>query len=482
MNLRRIVYLYTPKFPRTVIYMLQTSEYSSNAYLKWLWRTQDFSLVQHRKTLKLTKYARLLLFLLSGGMLIEIAAGIALIVAGIITGNIWLWSFAPAVILAYPIIASHLIVLPLEAGRLLVVKPKSKKKIRHSESVFAGHPAIKIAVAGSYGKTTMKEVLKTVLSQGLKVAATSANHNVPIEHAKFAANLSGEEEVLIIEYGEGAPEDVANFARVTHPTHAVITGLAPAHLDRYKTLDAAAKDIFSLATYLHSQNVYVNGESAAIKPYLHREYMSYRANGLDGWKVENANLGISGTSFSLHKDKINLQLHSRLIGRHQIGTLVLAAVLGLKLGLSAKQVEAGVAATEPFEHRMQPYELNGAWIIDDTYNGNIEGIKAGTELLSELPAAKRKIYVTPGLVDQGGETEKVHRQMGKYIAKAKPDIVVLMNNSVCGYIKAGINAEKNFTGELIIENDPLKFYTSLDQFVAKGDLVVMQNDWPDNYS
>jgi len=128
---------------------------------------------------------------------------------------------------------------------------------------------------------------------------------------------------------------------------------------------------------------------------------------------------------------------------------------------------------------MQPYRLGGAWIIDDTYNGNIEGIRAGTQLLKEL-SGTRKIYVTPGLVDQGKDSDRVHEEMGRLIAGADPDIVVLMQHSVTKYIKRGLEAG-DYKGEIIVEADPLDFYNNLQVFVAHGDLVVMQNDWPDNY-
>ncbi|HEY1835426.1 MAG TPA: hypothetical protein VGG13_01240, partial [Candidatus Saccharimonadales bacterium] len=98
----------------------------------------------------------------------------------------------------------------------------------------------------------------------------------------------------------------------------------------------------------------------------------------------------------------------------------------------------------------------------------------------DLPA-KRKLYVTPGLVDQGRETENVHRQMGELIATANPDVVVLMQNSVTAFIQQGLEAA-NFKNELRLEPDPLNFYTNLNHFVAAGDLVLMQNDWPDNYA
>jgi hypothetical protein len=82
------------------------------------------------------------------------------------------------------------------------------------------------------------------------------------------------------------------------------------------------------------------------------------------------------------------------------------------------------------------------------------------------------------LVDQGPEEASVHLELGEAITKAKPDVVVLMQNSVTNYIKQGM---KDYKGELILEDDPLNFYTHLDKFVATGDLMLMQNDWTDNY-
>jgi UDP-N-acetylmuramoyl-tripeptide--D-alanyl-D-alanine ligase len=251
-------------------------------------------------------------------------------------------------------------------------------------------------------------------------------------------------------------------------------------LDRYKTLQAAGEDIFALADYLKGKHVYVNADSPETKPFLQKTYDLFSTEGALGWQVSQIKTDLHGTSFMMKKGKKSLSLRSGLVGRHQVAYLAFVAALGLKLGLSESQVRAGIAKTTPFEHRMQPYQLAGAWVIDDTYNGNLEGIRAGTQLLHDLPAT-RKIYVTPGLVDQGEETEPVHIAMGKLIATAQPDIVVLMQNSVTHFIRKGLKTGK-FKGELKIEPNPLEFYTNLTHFVATGDLVVMQNDWPDNYA
>jgi UDP-N-acetylmuramoyl-tripeptide--D-alanyl-D-alanine ligase len=129
---------------------------------------------------------------------------------------------------------------------------------------------------------------------------------------------------------------------------------------------------------------------------------------------------------------------------------------------------------------MRPYQLGSAWIIDDTYNGNIEGARVGLRFLTELSTQGRKIYVTPGFVEQGELKQAVHERLGQMIAEARLDVVVLMQNSTTSFIQAGLS-RGGFSGKLIIENKPLDFYTNLQHFVAAGDIVLLQNDWTDNY-
>lgn len=476
-----IASLYMPAYPTTLVYMLQSTEYQIGPYLKWYWRTQNFARVANRRQLKVTRVTRLLHLILIAGMAIQVAVGLVLVYFGYwrhLTGGVY---FGVALVVGYPVVWAHLAVVPLLLGRIFIIKPAQQRQRARAEKIFKAHPAVKLAIAGSYGKTSMKEILLAVLSEGKKVAATPANKNVGVAHAQFAAKLTGNEDILIIEYGEGAPGDVARLARLTRPTHAVITGLAPAHLDRYRTLHAAGVDIFSVVQYVPKGHVFVNTESSDATAFMKPDYSSYDQTGALGWKISDVSVNLEGTNFTLKKGKTTLKLHSSLLGRHQLGPLSLAAALAHQFGLSDKQIIAGIAKTTPFEHRMQPYHLAGAWVIDDTYNGNLEGIRVGTQLLKELSANRRKIYVTPGLVDQGPETKRVHIEMGQLIASATPNLVVLMQNSVTAFIRQGLEAA-GYKGELMIENNPLNFYTNLDQFLAVGDVVLMQNDWPDNYT
>jgi UDP-N-acetylmuramoyl-tripeptide--D-alanyl-D-alanine ligase len=473
--IRELISFYRPSYPKALVYMLQSTEYRVRPYLYWYWHTNDFSKVEHRRTLDYTGPAKLLLAALYLGMTLQFAAALIIVVAS--GGSHWAYAVALAVVT--PVLWAHLIALPLFLGHLAIIAPRHRKLVQTSKKIFAEHQGIKIAVAGSYGKTSMKELLLTVLSEGKTVAATPANKNVSVSHAYFAARLTGNEDIVIIEYGEGKPGDVTRFAKITHPTHAVVTGIAPAHLDQYKTLGDAAKDIFSVSNFVAPDRLYVNDESPLAQPYIGKKAQRYSHAGALGWKVTNVRVELTGMHFTLTKGSKRLELHTKLVGRHHLGPLSLAAALAHEFGLTDEQIKAGIAKTAPYEHRMQPYPLADAWIIDDTYNGNVEGVRAGTALLREL-SAKRKIYVTPGLVDQGMESREVHHEMGTLIAAAKPDVVVLMQNSATNDIRAGLEAA-NYGGGLVVQDDPLDFYRNLPSFVAAGDVVLMQNDWTDNY-
>ena len=469
-----------PSFAVAVAYMLQSTEYEPRAYIRWLYRAGDFGAVMHRRTLDRTKVAGAFLLFLRIGILLQVAVGVALLIAGLAGYRAELIITSIFVILLAPIVWAHLVILPLIVARYIVIKPRLARMNTVTAKIFKEHSATKIAVAGSYGKTTMKELLTTVLSVKHVVASTPGNKNVASAHYQFATKLSGDEDVLIVEFGEGKPGDVEGFTNVVAPDVAVITGLAPAHLDQYGTIEEAGKDIFSLAKIVGPSGSYVNGESPPAKSFIESDQITFSAQGVDGWSVSDVSIDINGTHFTMAKNNKKIRISSGLIGKHLIGVMAATAAIAHRLGLDPSQIEAGFKKTVPYEHRMQPYRLGGAWVIDDSYNGNIQGVRAGIELLATLDAT-RKIYVTPGLVEQGNESDSIHTDIGTIIASGKPDIVVLMNNSTTRHISNGL-MQAGFAGELIVQPDPLQFYTNLDQFVASGDIVLLQNDWTDNYA
>lgn len=465
----RIFGYLSPKAPWIFVYMLQQFEYSSLKFLSWLTGFPNLSLVQKRGALQQTARTKLMLAVAYFGWITGVVACVAML---LITQN-------PLQLLRYllaPLFAFVCVVVLNSVLQIVVVNPKHGAEILSARKKLQVHQGVRIAVLGSYGKTTMKELLVTVLAEGKKVLATPGNKNVLISHARWInAMVSGDEDVLVFEYGEAEPGDIASLANFSNPNIAVITGIAPAHMDGYPNLEAIADDFASIATVVKAEDTYIHKA-----PLLERiKGAVYSSSGLGDWRIKDAEVSFGGTDFTLTNGAESLKLHTGLLGVHQIGPLTAVVAIAKKLGLTNEQIIAGLAQTTPYEHRMQARQINGAWIVDDSYNGNIEGMRAGLDLLQALPG-KRKIYVTPGLVEQGAETERVHTELGKLIASANPDKVVLMQNSVTDFIHAGLTAGK-YGGELSVETNPLEYYTNLEHFLASGDVVMLQNDWPDSY-
>lgn len=453
--------------------MLQQVEYNPGKFLIWVKSIPNLSTVKRRGELVLTNRVKLMLVISYIAWLFGFVVAIAF--------SLYVRSFLPMAMLIFAPLFS---IFSLFGSSLLlqkfIVSPAQSRELAAANQKLGGMKAVRIAVLGSYGKTTMKELLLTVLSEGKKVAATPGNKNVLISHARWVdKTVKGDEDVLVFEYGEGesGPGDISRLAAFSQPDIAVITGLAPAHLDVYPSLKSVAEDFASIAKTVEHKNIFVNGISKQLRSYVEGNY--YTIAGIADWKVSDIHIDFKATSFTLLSEHKKLHLYTGLLGAHNIGPLCAVVAIARQLGLTEKQIMNGVANTMSYEHRMQSRSLGGAWIIDDTYNGNIEGMRAGLELLKALPG-KRKIYVTPGLVDQGSEVQAVHEELGHLIATVNPDRVVLMQNSATAYIRTGLN-NGEYLGEVTIETNPLEYYTNLDHFLAAGDVAMLQNDWPDSY-
>lgn len=462
---------FLPYMPYRIVYMMQQHEYDHRKFLTWLTTMPDLGKVVNRGKLEQTNKARLMLVV---GYITYIG-WLACVVYLLLTQK---YLSGLVAFIVWPDVVICILFLLLLVGSSLLAA-KRAPLMKRAEAIFAGHQGVRIAVLGSYGKTTMKEMLATILSERFKVAMTPGNKNVPISHARWVTKLSGDEDVIITEYGEGEPGDIDRLARLTQPNMAIMTGVAPNHLDQYKSLSALEDDLASIGNFVSGEKLYVNADAKSVVAKLPEPARLYSVTAVEGWRITDIKVQITGTSFVMKRGAVGMKLHTSLLGAHNVAPLAAAVAIAYDLGLSSEEIQAGVGKTVPFEHRMQARRLHGAWLIDDTYNGNLEGFKAGLSLLAQLDA-KRKIYVTPGLVDQGEETERVHVEIGHAIAKTNPDKVVLMQNDNTEFIQQGMKSE-GYQGEVITENDPLNFYNNIEQFVAAGDLVLMQNDLPDAY-
>ncbi|HUD10832.1 MAG TPA: UDP-N-acetylmuramoyl-tripeptide--D-alanyl-D-alanine ligase [Candidatus Saccharimonadia bacterium] len=457
--------------------MLQLSEYNVGDYLDWYHRTRNFAHVERRKHLVKTSKA---LLVWSLAWVIQIALYGMVLAYGLVLAAPLRYVVVIAGLALAPFVTPYLLVLPLLLVKFLVQGQVESVITRRASRRLAAHKAVKIAVAGSFGKTSMREILRTVLSEGKRVAAPPHSYNTPLGISRFIGALKGDEEILVFELGEYYPGDVRKLCQLVQPELGVITGVNEAHLHKFKNLKRTADTIFELADWLGDRPLYVNGESDVARNSVRLTNIMYTREGAGEWLVKDAKTGLEGTSFTLARGRDEIHVKSHLLGLHQVGPLAAAADIASRLGLTPEQIQRGLEATAPFDHRLQPRtDADGVTTLDDSYNGNPSGAKAVIEFLQSVKA-HRRFYVTPGLVEMGSRTAQVHIEIGRELAAAGIEEVVLMRNSATPYIARGLE-DAGFKGHITWFDDGPAAYAALPQLAVKGDVVLLQNDWPDQY-
>jgi len=465
-----------PRYVRSLVYMLQASEYNIADFFKWHERVKDFRHVEERKRLVFTPKA-VALFILGWSMLI-LSLGAAMFIF-LIAASPWNYLLSLVLLLETPLIV--LLTLALAVFAMPLVQwPVERFIIARTRKRLAAHRGVKIAIAGSFGKTSMREILKTVLSEGKKVAAPGDSYNTPLGIARFVQSLKGDEDVLIFELGEYYPGDVRKLARVVRPEWGVITGVNEAHLEKFGSLKRTADTIFELAEEVDATRLYINGENMLARERAKNNNILFTRGGAGAWKIIVSGTTLSGTTFTISDGKHTFDATSGILGLHMIGPLALAADIASRFGLTQEQIERGLAKTKPFSHRLEPRQwADGVIFLDDSYNGNPDGVRAVIAFLASLPG--RKFYVTPGLVEAGPRLREVHEDIGVQIAEAGIEKVALIKNSVTPHIEAGLK-KAGFNGEILWYDDMPACLVALRALTLPGDVVLIQNDWPDQYA
>lgn len=368
------------------------------------------------------------------------------------------------------------LLLPLDflLKKILVFRARNRIKSLASLKV--------VGIAGSYGKTTMKEVLLKVLGAKLKVAATPESVNTPVGIARWALReLGSSVEVLIIEMGEHYKGDVEEVCAIARPDIAVVTGINEAHLERMKNLENVVDTIFEIVSCSKpGALVVLNGDDRNVvenyKKYVWPDHVVERFK-IEDLRFKNFNpeaLQWEAELEAIGKFKINL------LGEYALGDVSAAVRLAKSLGLNAEEIKKGLEKIQPVEHRLQPIKSAGdVLVIDDAYNGNPAGVAEAIKVLSRFDD-RRKILITPGLVETGKKAEEVHRKIGQELASVA-DLVLLIKNSVTPFIEAGLKAAGYEPEKIVWFDTAQAAHENLKNILKPGDVILFQNDWGDQY-
>lgn len=279
-----------------------------------------------------------------------------------------------------------------------------------------------VAVAGSNGKTTTKELLACLLGARFATLASPASFNNDIGVPHTLLRLEQSHQAAVLEIGTNHPGELAPLIRMTQPRIGVIVSIGREHLEFFGDLDGVAREEGTLAEMLPSAGrLFINGDAPKYETIRERAHCPVVTAGFGAhnlWRVGAARMDGQGTVFEVAAPASALSGEYRvpLVGRHQALNAVLAMAVAAELGLDAAEIRAGLARCAPARMRLQVYEAHGLKVVDDTYNANADSMLAALATLEELPCAGRRVAVLGDMEELGAHAQAAHEEVGRRAA------------------------------------------------------------------
>jgi UDP-N-acetylmuramoyl-tripeptide--D-alanyl-D-alanine ligase len=337
-----------------------------------------------------------------------------------------------------------------------------------------------VAVTGSNGKTTTKDMVACVLGELGSTLKTEGNLNNRIGVPQTLLHLTERHRAAVIEMGVDRKGQTARLCEIARPTIGIITNIGPDHLEFFGTLEASAHAKAELLDWIAPEGaVVLNADDAYFDYLASRAACPVLSFGLSPRaQVRATDIETDprrGTTFKLtlpertRSTKVVLPAH----GTHNLLNALSAAAVGHLLGLSGAAIARGLAEFKPAVMRSQVRVWNGITIINDSYNANPASMKAALALLAQMGAGNRTIAVLGDMLELGPQAAAMHREIGAYLAEA--GIAYLI---ACGPLGQGI-AEgaraAGMAGQRIREAvDSAAAAAILKLLVHAGDVVLVK--------
>ena len=388
--------------------------------------------------------------------------------------------YLPALLMPFVVGLAYLITLPVEEG----IK---RRYFNDAKRILAGRKdLIKIGITGSYGKTSTKFILGTILSEKYNTLITPHSYNTPMGITRVVREqLKPEHQVFVAEMGARYVGDIDELCDLVHPQYGLITSVGKQHLETFGSLENIVNTKYELiAGLLADGAAFFNGDNELCRGmYARCPLKKKKLFGIDGeglaMQAVHITAGPGGSHFTL-MDSFGetAECQTMLLGRHNIVNITGCAALARELGLTMEEIARGISKLQPVEYRLQLIP-GPVTVINDGFNSNPAGAQAALEVLRSFPG--RKIVVTPGMVELGEEEEALNEEFGRDLA-VSADFVILVGEKRTAPIRRGM-LEVEFPEENIFTVKSLEQATGvLGHLSVPGDVVLFENDLPDNYS
>jgi UDP-N-acetylmuramoyl-tripeptide--D-alanyl-D-alanine ligase len=316
-----------------------------------------------------------------------------------------------------------------------------------------------IAITGSMGKTTTKEAIAHLLATKYRVHRTRGNFNNHFGLPLGLLTLEPEYDVAVVEMGMSHAGEIAALARIALPNQAVITNVAPVHLENFESIAGIARAKYELIEALpHGGLAVLNGDDEYVCQFGRDFKGKVVMFGLEpsgclpaDVRAENIEvLGPEGTRFDLVTHEIRQTVHSPLLGVHNVYNVLAAAAVAMEHGIVPSEIATALPSLQAADKRGQVVQLGNITVLYDCYNSSPKALVAAADTLVAMKA-RRRIVVAGEMLELGLTGEHLHRECGRYLAERKLDFLLgvrgLAKPMVEAAAEAGMKAEYVATPE-----------------------------------
>ena len=393
--------------------------------------------------------------------------------------------FAPLMVLF-----ANALLVPLEASI-------SRYYYNDAKRILQNHKGLTIiGITGSYGKTSTKHFLERMLSEKYNVLMTPGNFNTTLGVViTIRQHLKPYHDIFIVEMGAKQMGDIKEICALVNPSIGILTSVGEQHLETFKSIENIQQTKFELIESLPTDGLAVlntdyeyvrNKDLSSIRvknilPYAMQERaLSYKHPLL---LIDNIRFDANAKAqFDIRckQGEVADTFTTSLLGSYNLSNLLACYIVAKHLKCSSKELSKAIKDIHPVTHRLSVMHMqNGTTVLDDAYNSNPQGAEMALKVLAQYPG-KKKMVITPGMVELGEKQEEYNERLGKQIAEHTDYAFIVgqynRESLLKGIEKQGYNKENIFACANLNEA-----VLRMNQIAKAGDVVLYENDLPDTF-